>query len=47
VLAVFAVQTEIPVRRRIAFELVGDQHTRRTTMLPGVVLILVQFTTVP
>ena len=32
-LAVFTVQTEIPVRRSIAFELVGDQHTRRTAVL--------------
>jgi hypothetical protein len=34
VLAVFDVQTEVPVWRRIAFELVGDQHPRRTSMLP-------------
>ena len=33
-LAVFNAQTEIPVRRRVAFELVGDQHTRRTAVLP-------------
>ena len=33
VLAVFALQSEIPVRRRIAFELVGDQHTQRAAML--------------
>jgi len=32
-LAVFTVQNEILVRRRIAFELIGDQHTRRTAVL--------------
>ena len=27
-------QTQIPLRRRVAFGLVGDQHKRRTAVLP-------------
>jgi hypothetical protein len=33
-LAMFDVDPQIPVRRGIAFELVGDQHARRATMFP-------------